>query len=631
MTLIRKLALALCLAFLFITPSSNSQTIDPTTGNLINFSGVVTSTTSNWNNAGSVGQQLTCWQGGDPGYCGPLPRVSAWGQGSNIINYSYGLTDLNQVINVKNAIANANGSTTGINVTGFKFSFTAKNGNGWDNGQQDQLNAYVKFYDTTNTKVLENYNYDLNRRYNWTTFSYNETFTTPRAVTTLGNAQVGFIGRDTNFWVGPYGPEIMNTSFSLKYAVDPCANSYVYNPQCPNSSLPVAAAPPPIAAAPPPIAAAGSLDIGGIQLGSAGGINVAGMAPPPAAEPPPAMSATPPGAIAGPGQAPPPGAAPNPAQGPGPTANAGPAPRQEGGGKSSNGPSSLAMSVVSRVQAADRATQASAVANAQQVAATSSSKAQEQANQVVEQANAISAESSQASQSMTSSTMQQNNSQQQTASSSSAVALQGPSVMSVQTLTAVANSSQATANTGVAQRVENNNVDTSIYSLASNNSQRYNPGISANSQANSAPVVTAPVLLIQQKQEFKFETRTEQEQPQTFLLPQTVMTRGNVINDILEQRLNIGSMQMEQQMDTVKKNVLPNELAGGVDIATIAMIPKGYEAYSIVTLRDVPFYKSEPIYKDNKTVDNARVFRGLTGGSDALHQRMVDMQYKQGE
>jgi hypothetical protein len=289
------------------------------------------------------------------------------------------------------------------------------------------------------------------------------------------------------------------------------------------------------------------------------------------------------------------------------------------------------MSVVSRVQAADRATQASAVASAQQVAATSSSKAQEQANQVVEQANAISAESSQASQSMTSSTMQQNNSQQQTASSSSAVALQGPSVMSVQTLTAAANSSQATANTGVAQRVENNNVDTSIYSLASNNSQRYNPGISANSQANSAPVVTAPVLLIQQKQEFKFETRTEQEQPQTFLLPQTVMTRGSVINDILEQRLNIGSMQMEQQMDTVKKNVLPNELAGGVDIATIAMIPKGYETYSIVTLRDVPFYKSEPIYKDNKTVDNARVFRGLTGGSDALHQRMIDMQYKQGE
>ena len=244
--------MALCLASLFITLSSNSQTVDPTTGELINFSGSPTSTTSNWNNAGSVGQQLTCWQGGDPGYCGPLPRVSAWGTGSNVINYSYGLTDINQVINVNNAIANANGSTTGINVTGFRFSFTAKNGNGWDNGQQDQLNAYVKFYDSTNTKTLENYNYDLNRRFNWTNFSYNETFTAPRAVNTLGNAQVGFIGRDTNYWVGPYGPEIINVSFSLKYAVDPCANNYAYNSQCSNNSPPTATAPPPTATAPPP-------------------------------------------------------------------------------------------------------------------------------------------------------------------------------------------------------------------------------------------------------------------------------------------------------------------------------------------------------------------------------------------
>lgn len=614
------------MAFLFITLSSNSQTVDPTTGNLINFTGSPTDTTSNWNNAGSVGQQLTCWAAGGQGYCGPNPRVSAWGPGSNIINYSYGLTDLNQTINVNKAIAAANGNTTGINVTGFNFSFTAKNGNGWDNGQQDQLNAYVKFYDSTNTKVVENYNYDLNRRFNWTSFSYNETFTTPRAVTTLGNAQVGFIGKDTNYWVGPYGPEIMNTSFSLKYAVDPCANNYAYNPQCTNSSPPVAAAPPPVAVAPPtPIATAGSIDVGGVQLSSTGTINVAGLAPMPVAEPP--MVA----AIPQSGPPPAPSVAPGPSNTPSPsTVNAAGPVQQQGGGKASSNVS-LAMSVVSRVQAADKAVQASAVQNAQQVAATSSSKAQEQANQVVEQANAMSAESSQVSQTMTSSTVQQNNNQQITISNSSAVALQGPTVMSVQALTAAANSSQATANTSSSQRIENNNVDTSIYSLASTSVQRYTPGISVNSQVNSAPVVQIPTMPIQQRQEFKFEVRTEQEQPQTFQQPQTAMTRGSVINDILEQRLNMGSMQMEQQMDTVKKNVLPNELAGSIDIANIALIPKGYETYSIVTLRDVPFYKSEPIYKDQRTVDNARVFRGLTGGSDSLHQRMVDSQYKLGE
>ena len=223
--------MALFLAFLS-TSYSNSQTIDPTTGELVNFSGSPTSITSNWNNAGSVGQQLTCWGPGGAGYCGPLPRVSAWGTGSNVINFSNGLTDLNQVVNVSNAIASANGSTNGINVTGFKFSFQAKNGNGWDDSRLDQLNAYVKLYDSTNTNVVENYNYDLNRRFGWTNFAYNETFSAARAVNTLGNAQYGFIGKDNNNLIGPYGPEIINVSFSLKYKVDPCSLNPAYSSTC---------------------------------------------------------------------------------------------------------------------------------------------------------------------------------------------------------------------------------------------------------------------------------------------------------------------------------------------------------------------------------------------------------------
>ena len=214
------------------TSYSNSQTIDPTTGELVNFSGIPTSTTSNWNNAGSVGQQLTCWGPGGAGYCGALPRVSAWGTGSNVINFSNGLTDLNQMVNISNAIASANGSTTGINITGFKFSFTAKNGNGWDDSRLDQLNAYVKLYDSTNTTALENYNYDLNRKFGWTNFAYNETFAAARAVNTVGNAQYGFIGKDNNNLIGPYGPEIINVSFSLKYKVDPCSLNPAYSSTC---------------------------------------------------------------------------------------------------------------------------------------------------------------------------------------------------------------------------------------------------------------------------------------------------------------------------------------------------------------------------------------------------------------
>jgi hypothetical protein len=106
---------------------------------------------------------------------------------------------------------------------------------------------------------------------------------------------------------------------------------------------------------------------------------------------------------------------------------------------------------------------------------------------------------------------------------------------------------------------------------------------------------------------------------------------GNPLSDMMNQRIDMMQTNIEQRTDSVKKNVQPNELAGGVDVAAMAQIPKGYEAYSVVTLRDAPFYKPEAIYKNNRTVDNANVFRGLTGGSDAKHQKMVDSQYKLGE
>jgi len=100
---------------------------------------------------------------------------------------------------------------------------------------------------------------------------------------------------------------------------------------------------------------------------------------------------------------------------------------------------------------------------------------------------------------------------------------------------------------------------------------------------------------------------------------------------MMQQRFEMMQENVQQQTSTVNRNVQPNDLAGGTDVAAMAQIPRGYEAYSIVTLRDAPFYKPETIYKNQTTVDNVRVLRGLTGGSDAKHQEMVNSQYKLGE
>ena len=106
-------------------------------------------------------------------------------------------------------------------------------------------------------------------------------------------------------------------------------------------------------------------------------------------------------------------------------------------------------------------------------------------------------------------------------------------------------------------------------------------------------------------------------------------SRGT-INDYINPQAFMALQGAEPTQDgMVKRNVEPNEVAGAVDIASIATQPKGFDAYTKITLLDAQFYKSEEVYKNQKTVDNERVLRGLVRGSDRLHQEMVDLQYKE--
>ena len=254
------MGLALCSAFLCITLSSKAQELNPgqvyTTGN--NVQDTPYGGPTPW--VGGVYQNsLTCWSGGDPGYCGPNAIVRP----GNYINFSYGSTYLYQQQLVSSLLP----SGSGLQVNGYNFGFTAKNGNGWDDGRVDNLTALVRFWDNTGGRGANNLlygtSYNLTYKYNWTTFNYSETFTTPLAVPSIGQVQYGFIGKDNNFWQGPYGPEVMNVNFSLKYSVDPCASNPLYSPTCKGyldalaKLVPVqatVAAPPPeiFAAAPPP-------------------------------------------------------------------------------------------------------------------------------------------------------------------------------------------------------------------------------------------------------------------------------------------------------------------------------------------------------------------------------------------
>jgi hypothetical protein len=97
------------------------------------------------------------------------------------------------------------------------------------------------------------------------------------------------------------------------------------------------------------------------------------------------------------------------------------------------------------------------------------------------------------------------------------------------------------------------------------------------------------------------------------------------VESAIDSRPVISQTTSGQQIETVKKNVQNNELAGGVTIESIARQPTNYAQY-FVMIPDVAFYAPKEIYKNQKTVDNVRALRQLS--SDRLHQEMVNQQYK---
>jgi hypothetical protein len=277
---------------------------------------------------------------------------------------------------------------------------------------------------------------------------------------------------------------------------------------------------------------------------------------------------------------------------------------------------SLIMSVLNQVQANDKATQTAAVQNAQQVVATSTSKAQEQANQVVEALNTMSQSSSQASMLPINNTSQSTMlvSQQNT----SVVQLQAPTVANQMSFISPIQSITLAPQQQVLGQV--------TFGSATMIASVLPPQVPITKYESQQKIDTSvSATITPQFEQPKFDNK-QQETDSSTAIVSTSTNRSSSVNDLVASKINFESFQSDQTSDTVKKNVTSNELAGNVDIASIATMPVGYDVYGKLIIKDSVFYKSEAIYKDQKTVDNARAFRSLS--SDRLHQEMVDQQYK---
>ncbi len=609
--------MALCLASLFTPLLSKAQTLDPTqvytTGNIVQNTPQGGPTP--W--VGGVYQDnLTCWgQQGDTGYCGPNAIVRPGGN----INFSYGSTYLYQQQHISTLLPSA----TGLQVNGYNFGFTAKNGNGWDDGRVDQLTALVRFWDNTNGRAANNLLYgnawNLSYKYNWTDFNFGETFTKPLAVPSIGQVQYGFIGRDNNFWAGPYGPELYNVSFSLKYSVDPCASNPLYSPTCsgylaalakltPTSTTLIAEAPPP---PPPPMGMDSNLTGSFTPIGQPAPPPGSPPPPPPGSPPPPEGSQPPSTPSGGPA----PAGAPNPIQqasAPTPSATqtkVGEVSDSSGGSKSTVSLSSV-LSMISSNQDKTSALEKSVVqaADAQAFSAgeTAKQQAEKLAGDVQTQSIANSGGSSQTGTALASGTQ-------------SVTQLQGSSVS-----------------------MQGNQQGNSA-----SNSARLQQSINSGSMGTQSDTVTSNVTT--QQQQYNIQNTTRQEFNVAMVTPQVSyslvaptryapvqielpMTEGikfgyrSPVDNAMESKSFLPQMNSgSEQNDSVKKNVQNNEAAGNVSIESIAKQPANYAQY-FVMMPDVAFYAPKEIYRNQKTVDNVRALRQMS--SDKLHQDMVNQQYK---
>ena len=577
--------MALCLVWLH-SNYSNAQTLLP--GQIYTTSDIVQQTNqggpSSWTN-GIYQNSLTCWSYGDPGYCGPSAIVRP----GNNINFSYGTTNLYQLQSIAGLLPD---SGNGLLVNGYNFKFTAKNGNGWDDGRVDYLTAYVNFYGPTGSTAF-NKTYDLNYKFNWTNFNFSENFSTPFASKDLSSVQYGFVGRDNNFWAGPYGPEVNSISFNLKYSVDPCFVNVLSSPNCPGylealaklqPSMPIAEVTAAVATQPTPVETSITIQPTILATTVQQSANIATISPT--------------------------------------TSQSTQQKPQLSTGK--------ILSIISGVQAQVAATeravvqqvvqetnkQASrAVQEAESVASTQSQQSLEIAQQLQQaQTQQAQVKQPQVQQTQVQQNFQNTNTQQNflniNRQDNLTILPEGNKpIYQIATITTqnntISNFQNFTQNTN-----QQNNESQQQYSLA------VPPQLLSTITATTNTENIKPYVV--PKQEFVQEIKTEQKE---------LTNPANVLESFLISKPLIENATQQQQYKPINQKAQDSELASGITIATIAKQPQGFETYMAI-LQDVSFYKPTEIYKNQTTVDNQRVMRALNSASDIKHKELVDSQYR---
>jgi hypothetical protein len=105
--------------------------------------------------------------------------------------------------------------------------------------------------------------------------------------------------------------------------------------------------------------------------------------------------------------------------------------------------------------------------------------------------------------------------------------------------------------------------------------------------------------------------------------------RGDPFQDYLEKNaILVSQPQPDIKNTTVRANVQDSTLAGNVRVERMAVVPNGYNLYLSLVMRDVAFYETKEIYKNNTIKDNARTMYFIEKGNTDTYNKMIEAQYR---
>ena len=601
----------------------------------------------------------------NPAYSSTCTKFSTVTTGNNLFNSEVWGSAVTQSFAINTALKNGG---IGATVHGFNYGFdytvgeswfgcTATNQDGscsWYMNIPAQVSATARLTNSNNQTIYSKSN---TLSGDGTSGSVNGQYLLPTSLNQTSLGRVSLTGSTSGT-----GSSIGNFSASLIYTADPCVSNPLYNASC--SGYAVAFAKNMLLGSTVASASGAIVSSGGNSLSAnTGQIEQSQGNTQPEQQSQQQQQSSPQQdtnqqtsvAQSDPAQ-PAPTGAPGPAGGPAQTQASGSSSQQQSGGA---GPSKLAMSVVKSSQDKDKATQNAAVSSAAKTLENTMQSSQATSNALVSMNQEMSANSATTSATFagqsTQTSMQASTqfNQQQTTQSSvqaqqggragSQVQQQDSQQALSQSINVIQTSQfvytppvvqQDTQSTQVVilkppttQEVETQQSTSGTGIVVTRNLFAYNPVISSSS-SNMSISSSQYIPMYQSKLDGRQdEVETPQYQMSSF---SGIGKAGNPLSEIMmQQQFELMQTSIAQPGSSVNRNALPNELAGGIDIASIASVPSGFNTYSFV-LKDAAFYEPKEVYKNQRTVDNERVLRGLTRGSDSLHQRMVDQQFKLG-